>query len=98
MITVDSESFLTVVAVGAIAAFAAGLIGPRLTIPVVVLEIVLGILVGPELLGFAEPDDFLDFFPAWGWACSSSSRATRSTSSASAEAHSSWGRWAGCSR
>jgi Kef-type K+ transport system membrane component KefB len=66
MITVDSESFLTVVAVGAIAAFAAGVIGPRLTIPVVVLEIVLGILVGPELLGFAEPDDFLDFFSSLG--------------------------------
>jgi Kef-type K+ transport system membrane component KefB len=66
MITVDSESFLTVVAVGAIAAFAAGLIGPRLTIPVVVLEIVLGILVGPELLGLAEPDDFLDFFSSLG--------------------------------
>ena len=66
MITVDTESFLTVVAVGAIAAFAAGVIGPRLTIPVVVLEIVLGILVGPELLGFAEPDDFLDFFSSLG--------------------------------
>src|SRR5215207_3905068 len=66
MITVDSESFLTVVAVGAIAALAAGLIGPRLTIPVVVLEIVLGILVGPELLGLAEPDDFLDFFSSLG--------------------------------
>jgi Kef-type K+ transport system membrane component KefB len=66
MITVDSESFLTVVAVGAIAAFAAGLVGPRMTIPVVVLEIVLGILVGPELLGFAEPDDFLDFFSSLG--------------------------------
>ena len=66
MITVDSESFLTVVAVGAIAAFVAGLVGPRMTIPVVVLEIVLGILVGPELLGFAEPDDFLDFFSSLG--------------------------------
>ena len=66
MITVDTESFLTVVAVGAIAAFVAGLVGPRMTIPVVVLEIVLGILVGPELLGFAEPDDFLDFFSSLG--------------------------------
>jgi Sodium/hydrogen exchanger family len=33
---------------------------------VVVLEIVLGILVGPDLLGFAEPDDFLDFFSSLG--------------------------------
>ena len=66
MITVDSESFLTVVMVGAIAAFAAGLIGPRLAIPVVVLEIVLGIVVGPEVLGLAEPDDFLEFFSSLG--------------------------------
>ena len=62
MITVDSESFLAVVAVGAIAAFAAALVGPRLAVPVVVVEIVLGIVIGPELLGLAEPDEFLDFF------------------------------------
>ena len=66
MISVDSESFLTVVMVGAIAAFAAGLIGPQLAIPVVVLEIVLGIVVGPELLGLAQPDDFLEFFSSLG--------------------------------
>jgi Kef-type K+ transport system membrane component KefB len=66
MITVDSESFLTVVAVGAIAAFAAGLIGPRLALPVVVLEIVLGIVAGPELLGLAKPDEFLEFFSSLG--------------------------------
>ena len=66
MVSVDSESFLTVVAVGAIAALAAGLIGPRLAIPVVVLEIVLGIVVGPELLGLAKPDDFLEFFSNLG--------------------------------
>ncbi len=66
MISVDSESFLTVVMVGAIAAFAAGLLGPRLAIPVVVLEIVLGIVVGPELLGLAKPDDFLEFFSSLG--------------------------------
>ena len=66
MISVDSESFLTVVVVGTIAAFAAGLIGPRLAVPVVVLEIVLGIVVGPELLGLAKPDDFLEFFSSLG--------------------------------
>lgn len=66
MISVDSESFLTVVMVGAIAAFAAGLIGPRLAVPVVVLEILLGIVVGPELLGLAQPDDFLEFFSSLG--------------------------------
>ena len=66
MISVDSESFLTVVTVGAIAAFAAGLIAPRLAVPVVVLEIVLGIVVGPDVLGLAHPDEFLEFFSSLG--------------------------------
>jgi Kef-type K+ transport system membrane component KefB len=66
MIEVDSESFLTVVVVAALAAFVAGLVSARLPLPVVVLEIVLGILVGPEVLGLAEPDDFLAFFSNLG--------------------------------
>jgi Kef-type K+ transport system membrane component KefB len=66
MIPVDSESFLTVVSVAAIAAFAAGLVADRLPLPVVVVEIVLGIAVGPELLGLAQPDAFLDFFASLG--------------------------------
>ena len=66
MIEVDSESFLTVVVVAALAAFVSGLVSPRLTLPVVVLEILLGILIGPDLLGLAEPDKFLDFFSNLG--------------------------------
>jgi Kef-type K+ transport system membrane component KefB len=66
MIEVDSESFLTVVVVAALAAFVSGLVSPRLTLPVVVLEIVFGIIVGPELLGLAESDDFLAFFSNLG--------------------------------
>ena len=66
MIDVDSESFLTIVTVAALAAVAAGLIAPRLAVPVVVIEIVLGIVVGPELLGLAEPDEFIDFFASLG--------------------------------
>jgi Kef-type K+ transport system membrane component KefB len=66
MIDVDSESFLTVVVVAALAAFLAGLVSTRLPLPVVVLEIVLGIVVGPELLGFAESDAFLEFFSNLG--------------------------------
>ena len=66
MISVDSESFLAVVAAAAIAAFAAGLKGPRVAVPVVVLEIVLGIVVGPELLDLAQPDAFLEFFSSLG--------------------------------
>ena len=66
MITVDSESFLAVVSAAALAALIAGLAGRRLLVPVVVIEILLGILIGPELLGVAEPDDFLDFFASLG--------------------------------
>jgi len=66
MIDVDSESFLTIVVASALAALIAGLVGPRVLIPVVVLEILLGILVGPELLGLAHPDDFIEFFSSLG--------------------------------
>jgi Kef-type K+ transport system membrane component KefB len=63
---IDEVSFLTVVAAAALAALTVGLLGRRFAVPVVVLEICLGILVGPELLGLAEPDDFLRFFSNLG--------------------------------
>ena len=66
MLTVDSESFLAVAAVAALAALLAGLLAGRLPLPVVVLEIVLGILIGPDLLGLAKPDDFIEFFSSLG--------------------------------
>ena len=66
MIEVDSGSFLTVVVVAALAAFLAGIVSKRVPMPVVVLEIVLGIVVGPSVLGLAESDDFLEFFSNLG--------------------------------
>ena len=66
MISIDSESFLAVVVAAALAAFVAGLVSTRLPLPVVVVEIVLGICIGPEVLGLAHPDDFLDFFSSLG--------------------------------
>ena len=66
MLTVDSESFLVIVVVAALAALAAGMLSPRLPLPVVVIEIVAGIIIGPELLGLAEPDDFIEFFSSLG--------------------------------
>jgi Kef-type K+ transport system membrane component KefB len=66
VIEVDSGSFLTVVVVAALAAFLAGIVSKRLPLPVVVLEIVLGILVGPDVLGLADSDDFLKFFSNLG--------------------------------
>ncbi len=68
MIDVDSGSFLTIVAMAAVAALAVGFLGDRLVVPVVVVEIALGILVGPEVLGLVEPDQFIEFFSSLGLA------------------------------
>jgi Kef-type K+ transport system membrane component KefB len=66
MVDVDTEAFLAIVAVAALAALVAGLIAPRLALPVVVLEIVFGIIIGPDVLGLAKPDEFIDFFADLG--------------------------------
>ena len=67
MVTVvDATSFLVIVTVAALAALLAGMIQPHLALPVVVIEIVAGIIVGPELLDLAEPDDFINFFSNLG--------------------------------
>ena len=62
MTTVDATSFLVIVAVAALAALIVAVLAPRLTVPVVVLEIVLGIVIGPDVAGLAEVDDFTEFF------------------------------------
>ncbi|HEX5909531.1 MAG TPA: cation:proton antiporter [Thermoleophilaceae bacterium] len=66
MLEVDGQSFLTIVVGAARAATTAGLMAGRLPVPVVVLEVVLGIMIGPQLLGLAEPDQFVDFFASLG--------------------------------
>jgi Kef-type K+ transport system membrane component KefB len=66
MIDIDSESFLAVVVAAALAAFVAGLVSNRMPLPVVVLEILFGILIGPDVLGFADADEFLQFFSNLG--------------------------------
>jgi Kef-type K+ transport system membrane component KefB len=66
MIDVDAESFLAIAAVSALAAFVGAFLGRRIAVPVVVLEILAGIVVGPELLGLVKPDDFVDFFSSLG--------------------------------
>jgi Kef-type K+ transport system membrane component KefB len=66
MVTVDAESFLVIVTVAALAALLAAVVGSRIALPVVVIEIVAGIVVGPELLDLAQPDDFIDFFSSLG--------------------------------
>ncbi len=66
MIEVDAESFFVVVAVSALAAISVAALPSRLAPPVVVVELVLGIVVGPEVLDLARTDDFIEFFASLG--------------------------------
>jgi len=66
VITVDSDSFFAIVVVAALAAIAVAAVPKRFAPPVVVLELVLGILIGPEVFGLAHSDDFVNFFADLG--------------------------------
>lgn len=66
MIEVDGASFLVIVAVALVAAVGSSQLSRWLPIPVVVLELLLGIVVGPEVLNLAQPDDFIEFFASLG--------------------------------
>lgn len=66
MVEVDAASFLVIVAVASLAGLTAALLEKRLAVPVVVIELLLGIVVGPDLLGLATQDDFTEFFANLG--------------------------------
>jgi len=66
LITVDADSFFAIVVVAAVAAVTVAAVPKRFAPPVVVLELVLGIVIGPELLGLAQSDDFVEFFANLG--------------------------------
>jgi Kef-type K+ transport system membrane component KefB len=66
VVDVDATSFLVLVVVAAVAGGLAAALEPRLAIPVVVIELMLGIVVGPDLLDIARHDDFTDFFANLG--------------------------------
>jgi Kef-type K+ transport system membrane component KefB len=61
MTTVDAGSFLAIVLTAALASILVAFLAPRLVLPVVVLELVLGIVIGPQGLGLANVDDFTEF-------------------------------------
>ena len=66
MFHVDTESFFAIVLASALAAvLVAGLPG-RFVPPVVVIELLLGILIGPQVLDFAGTDGFIEFFADLG--------------------------------
>jgi Kef-type K+ transport system membrane component KefB len=62
MIGVDSTSFLVIVATAAAASLIVTLLEPRLVIPVVVVELLLGIVIGPHVFDFADLDAATEFF------------------------------------
>jgi Kef-type K+ transport system membrane component KefB len=66
VIQVDTDSFFVIVVVAALAAVTVSVVPHRFAPPVVVLELVLGILVGPQVLDIAQTDDFIEFFSNLG--------------------------------
>jgi len=66
VIEVDAESFFVIVVVAAVAAIAVATLPRSLAPPVVVVELLLGIVVGPEVLGLAHTDTFIAFFSNLG--------------------------------
>lgn len=65
-IQVDTGSFFAVVMVAAISAIVVAVLPRRFAPPVVVLELLLGIVIGPHVLHLAHIDDFVEFFSNLG--------------------------------
>jgi Kef-type K+ transport system membrane component KefB len=66
VIDVDTDSFFAIVVVAAVAAITVATLPKKIAPPVVVLELLLGIVIGPEILGFAHNDEFVEFFSNLG--------------------------------
>jgi Kef-type K+ transport system membrane component KefB len=65
--SVDTGSFLAIVVTAAVAATVAAVAGGRgLFLPVVVLELVFGVVIGPQGLGIARVNGFTGFFSDLG--------------------------------
>jgi Kef-type K+ transport system membrane component KefB len=66
VIVVDTESFFVIVVIAALAAVTVAALPSRFAPPVVVVELLMGIVVGPEVLDLAKTDEFIDFFSNLG--------------------------------
>jgi Kef-type K+ transport system membrane component KefB len=66
-VDVDRETLLVILLVAALAPVVADL-PPRIRVPVVVAELALGIVIGPDVLGLAEPDPVIDLLSQIGLA------------------------------
>src|SRR3954468_676047 len=66
-LTVDTGSFLAIVVTSAVAATIVAVAGGRnLFVPGVVVELALGVLIGPQVLDVACVDLFTEFFAGLG--------------------------------
>jgi len=63
---IDETSLLVIVASAALAGLLVMFASPKLTIPVVVVELVLGILIGPQVTDIAQVDPTTDFLGSLG--------------------------------
>jgi Kef-type K+ transport system membrane component KefB len=66
VVDVDTGSFFAIVLVAAIAAITVAVVPKGMAPPVVVLELVLGIVIGPQVLDLARSSDFIEFFSNLG--------------------------------
>ncbi len=66
MSVIDETSLLVIIVASSLAGLAVVLFGRRVAIPVVVLELLLGIVIGPEVFGLAEVDPTTEFLGQLG--------------------------------
>jgi Kef-type K+ transport system membrane component KefB len=62
VVHVDADSFLVIVVAAAAAGIFVAVIEPKLALPVVVVELLFGIIIGPDGADIAHVDPFTDFF------------------------------------
>jgi Kef-type K+ transport system membrane component KefB len=63
---IDETSLLVIVGIAALAGLFTMLLAPRLTIPVVVVELLLGIVIGPQVADIAQVDPTTEFLANLG--------------------------------
>jgi Kef-type K+ transport system membrane component KefB len=68
MSPIERQTLLIVLSIAVLAPVLVELV-PRIRVPVVVVEIVLGLLVGPQVLGWAEPGPLITALSRFGMAC-----------------------------
>src|SRR6201996_1341481 len=66
LIDVDTASFFAIVVVAAVAAITVAVVPKQFAPPVVVLELLLGIVIGPHVLHLAHDSSFIEFFSNLG--------------------------------